>query len=168
MKCQLSVPIVHSAWLSKQTYEQSWAQDIPVSCWSGHCRSWYYHWWFLPSWAVSSTCVTLLAGTWPSMLSHNNKPHQCQTGHELYFFSPIMIDKNTWIVACRAGRIIRWSLLYYLMSMLLAVTLGITLVYIIQPGRSSPFTNSAKVGNCGEHANITASLWVRLSRDFVR
>lgn len=57
-----------------------------------------------------------------------------------------------------AGRIIRWSLLYYLMSMLLAVTLGITLVYIIQPGRSSPFTNSAKVGNCGEHANITASL----------
>ncbi|KAG0584743.1 hypothetical protein KC19_3G231300 [Ceratodon purpureus] len=60
--------------------------------------------------------------------------------------------------ASGAGRIIRWSLLYYLMSMLLAVSLGITLVYIIQPGQSSPFSNNTHVGDCGDHANTTATL----------
>lgn len=60
--------------------------------------------------------------------------------------------------ASGAGRIIRWSLLYYLMSMLLAVSLGITLVYIIQPGKSNPFSNNTHVGDCGDHTNNTAAL----------
>jgi solute carrier family 1 (high affinity glutamate transporter) protein 2 len=68
--------------------------------------------------------------------------------------------------ASGAGRIIRWSLLYYLMSMLLAVTLGITLVYIIKPGHNSPFSNSISVGDsCGDHANTTTTLAQGLLRE---
>lgn len=67
--------------------------------------------------------------------------------------------------ASGAGRIIRWSLLYYLMSMLLAVSLGITLVYIIQPGQSSPFSNNTHVGDCGDHANTTTTLARRLLQE---
>ncbi|XP_024525560.1 excitatory amino acid transporter 4 isoform X1 [Selaginella moellendorffii] len=40
------------------------------------------------------------------------------------------------------GRITRWSLFYYLISMLLAVVLGITLVYLIKPGQSRPFSTT--------------------------
>jgi len=69
--------------------------------------------------------------------------------------------------ASGAGRIIRWSLLYYLMSMLLAVTLGITLVYIIQPGQSSPFSNSStRVGDsCADHSNTTTTLALGLLKE---
>ena len=41
--------------------------------------------------------------------------------------------------ACRTGRITTWSLLYYLLSMVLAVCLGIALSYAIKPGRDQPF-----------------------------
>lgn len=47
----------------------------------------------------------------------------------------------------RTGRITRWSLLYYLLSMMLAVALGISLVYIIRPGRGAPFDNSG-ISSC--------------------
>ncbi|EFJ37026.1 hypothetical protein SELMODRAFT_403919 [Selaginella moellendorffii] len=40
------------------------------------------------------------------------------------------------------GRITRWSLFYYLISMLLAVVVGITLVYLIKPGQSRPFSTT--------------------------
>ncbi|MCO5610389.1 hypothetical protein L7F22_064625 [Adiantum nelumboides] len=40
------------------------------------------------------------------------------------------------------GRITRWSLFYYLLSMTLAVGLGISLVYVIKPGRGTPFADS--------------------------
>ncbi|KAH7300026.1 hypothetical protein KP509_24G041400 [Ceratopteris richardii] len=45
------------------------------------------------------------------------------------------------------GRITRWSLLYYLLSMFLAAGLGISLVYIIRPGRGSPLDSSG-ISSC--------------------
>lgn len=39
----------------------------------------------------------------------------------------------------RTGRITGWSLLYYLLSMLLALALGIGLVYALRPGKGKPF-----------------------------
>ncbi|KAG0602013.1 hypothetical protein M758_11G154600 [Ceratodon purpureus] len=52
------------------------------------------------------------------------------------------------------GRIIRWSLLYYLLSMILAVILGIALVYAIKPGRDKPFAGN-NFASC--NANVTAT-----------
>ncbi|EFJ34670.1 hypothetical protein SELMODRAFT_438697 [Selaginella moellendorffii] len=40
------------------------------------------------------------------------------------------------------GRITKWSLLYYLLSMMLAVVLGIVMVSVIKPGRDKPFDDS--------------------------
>ncbi|EFJ06448.1 hypothetical protein SELMODRAFT_430694 [Selaginella moellendorffii] len=39
-----------------------------------------------------------------------------------------------------------WSLLYYILSMLLAVLLGMTLFYVIKPGKSLPFVSSSLPG----------------------
>lgn len=61
----------------------------------------------------------------------------------------------------RTGRIIRWSLLYYLLSMILAVILGIALVFIIRPGRSRPFAAN-NFANC--NSNVTATYG---SSDFI-
>ncbi|KAH7300017.1 hypothetical protein KP509_24G041200 [Ceratopteris richardii] len=51
------------------------------------------------------------------------------------------------------GRITRWSLLYYLLSMFLAAGLGIGLVYIIRPGRGAPLDSNG-VSSCAS-ANTT-------------
>eukprot|EP00250_Pteridium_aquilinum_P018171 c23976_g2_i2 orf=504-1859(-) len=53
------------------------------------------------------------------------------------------------------GRITRWSLLYYLLSMMLAVALGISLVYTIRPGRGAPFDDSG-LSSCSS-GNSTSS-----------
>lgn len=52
-------------------------------------------------------------------------------------------------------RITRWSLLYYLLSMLLAVGMGICLVYSIKPGRGTPFSESG-LSSCST-GNTTSS-----------
>lgn len=52
------------------------------------------------------------------------------------------------------GRIIWWSLLYYLLSMILAVCLGIALVYAIRPGRDKPFAGNS-FSSC--NSNVTAT-----------
>lgn len=46
-------------------------------------------------------------------------------------------------VLCRTGRITAWSLSYYLMSMVLAVGIGIGMSYAIRPGASKPFDNTS-------------------------
>lgn len=53
------------------------------------------------------------------------------------------------------GRISRWALLYYVLSMLLAVGLGIGLVYSIRPGRGAPFDQSG-ISSCSS-GNSTSS-----------
>ncbi|XP_024360060.1 uncharacterized protein [Physcomitrium patens] len=62
------------------------------------------------------------------------------------------------------GRIIRWSLLYYLLSMILAVILGIALVFIIRPGRSRPFAAN-NFANC--NSNVTATGATRADKSAV-
>lgn len=64
----------------------------------------------------------------------------------------------------RTGRIIRWSLLYYLLSMILAVILGIALVFIIRPGRSRPFAAN-NFANC--NSNVTATGATRADKSAV-
>jgi Na+/H+-dicarboxylate symporter len=62
---------------------------------------------------------------------------------------------EAWCHACRTGRITTWSLLYYLLSMVLAVVLGIALSYIIRPGRSQPF--ASRSAQCSGAASATAA-----------
>ncbi|MCO5546782.1 hypothetical protein L7F22_000218 [Adiantum nelumboides] len=64
----------------------------------------------------------------------------------------IMLALMTGVFSLRStnsgtGRITRWSLLYYLLSMLLAVGLGISLVYSIRPGRGAPLDESG-ISSC--------------------
>ncbi|KAI5074513.1 hypothetical protein GOP47_0010474 [Adiantum capillus-veneris] len=54
------------------------------------------------------------------------------------------------------GRITRWSLSYYLLSMILAVGLGISLVYAIRPGRGAPFDDSGIIG-CSSDNSTSSS-----------
>lgn len=54
------------------------------------------------------------------------------------------------------GRITRWSLLYYLLSMMLAVGLGISLVYAIRPGRGAPFDDTG-ISRCSSGNSTTSS-----------
>ncbi|KAJ7207655.1 hypothetical protein O6H91_Y483000 [Diphasiastrum complanatum] len=55
------------------------------------------------------------------------------------------------------GQVTRWSLIYYLLSMLLAVGLGIGLVYAIRPGHSAPFSDE-NVSKCSQTNSTATSL----------
>ncbi|KAI5069509.1 hypothetical protein GOP47_0016140 [Adiantum capillus-veneris] len=64
----------------------------------------------------------------------------------------IMLALMTGVFSLRStnsgtGRITRWSMLYYLLSMLLAVGLGISLVYSIRPGRGAPLDDGG-ISSC--------------------
>ncbi|KAL2610995.1 hypothetical protein R1flu_022687 [Riccia fluitans] len=47
-----------------------------------------------------------------------------------------------------SGKVTRWALTYYLLSMIIAVVIGIVCVYAINPGRSRPFSGSGASGAC--------------------
>ena len=57
---------------------------------------------------------------------------------------------------CRTGRITTWSLLYYLLSMVLAVCLGIALSYAIKPGRDQPFASHGNT-QCSTASAVAAA-----------
>ncbi|GAQ87191.1 dicarboxylic acid transport [Klebsormidium nitens] len=55
-----------------------------------------------------------------------------------------------------AANIATWSMMYYFTSMFLAVSLGIGLVYAIQPGANEPFGNG-DLTQCGKARNSTVT-----------
>eukprot|EP00246_Nothoceros_aenigmaticus_P011494 TRINITY_DN3143_c0_g1_i3.p1 TRINITY_DN3143_c0_g1~~TRINITY_DN3143_c0_g1_i3.p1 ORF type:complete len:400 (+),score=41.73 TRINITY_DN3143_c0_g1_i3:280-1479(+) len=60
-----------------------------------------------------------------------------------------------------SGKVAKWSIFYYLLSMVLAIAVGIMMVLAIKPGRSRPFGQSGQVGECSRKnqnlVNSTAS-----------
>ncbi|KAL3682159.1 hypothetical protein R1sor_000181 [Riccia sorocarpa] len=47
-----------------------------------------------------------------------------------------------------SGKVTRWALTYYILSMIIAIIIGIICVYTIKPGRSRPFEDSNASGAC--------------------
>lgn len=48
----------------------------------------------------------------------------------------------------RSGKVTRWALTYYILSMFIAIIIGIACVFTINPGKSRPFENPGSSASC--------------------
>ncbi|KAG6557518.1 hypothetical protein Mapa_000792 [Marchantia paleacea] len=78
-----------------------------------------------------------------------------------------------------SGKVTRWALTYYILSMLIAIVIGIACVFTINPGKSRPFENPSSSSSCaaentaavqdanGTAAKTTVDSLLDLGRDLI-